>query len=149
MTSSVAIRIRNEPSELTKARDKLDQLGREYLIPERDLIALQVALDEIASNVIKYSWSDGDNHEFLIRISLDSDAVTLQITDDGPPFDPRRAPAPTSRSKVDRVARPGGAGIHLIRNLVDGFDYRRVRGHNQTTLIKKIGAAAAQGKDRS
>jgi anti-sigma regulatory factor (Ser/Thr protein kinase) len=149
MTTSVAIRLRNHPSELAKVRDELDRLGRGYPIPERDLIELQIALDEIVSNVIKYSWSDDIDHEFLVRISLHSDAITLQVIDDGPPFDPRRAPAPTRQSKADQVSRPGGLGIHLITNLVDGFDYQRIRGHNQTTLTKKVATAAVQGKDRS
>lgn len=147
MTSSVTMRLRNEPSELAKVRGELDRLGREYAVPERDLIELQIALDEIVSNVIKYSWSDGMDHEFDVRITLHSDAITLQVIDDGPPFDPRRAPAPTPRSKAERVACPGGLGIHLIRKLVDGFVYQRIRGHNQTTLTKKIVTAAVQGKD--
>ena len=149
MTSSVAVWLRNEASELAKVRDELDRLGRDHPIPERDLIDLQIALDEIVSNVIKYSWSDGTDHEFLVRITLRAAAIILQVVDDGPPFDPRSAPAPTRRPKADRVSRPGGLGVDLVRKLVDGFDYRRIRGHNQTTLTKKIATAGVQGKDRS
>lgn len=148
MTSSLAIRLRREAAELGKVRDELDRLGREYAVPDQTLIELQIALDEIVSNVIKYSWSNDTGHEFLVRITLRSDAITLQVIDDGPPFDPRGAPAPVRRSKADWVTHPGGVGIDLVRKLVDGFDYRRIRGHNQTTLTKKIATQAGERKDR-
>jgi serine/threonine-protein kinase RsbW len=146
MMISLDIRLRSVPSELAKARDELNRLGRERSVPERDLTELQIALDEIVSNVIKYSWSDDIEHEFLVRITIHSDAITLQVIDDGQPFDPRCAPAPMERSKADRISRPGGLGIDLVRRLVDGLDYRRIRGHNRTTLTKKIAVAAAEGR---
>lgn len=146
MTNSIAVRLRSETSEFAKVRDQLDRLGRQYVIPERDLMELQIAADEIVSNVIKYSWADDLDHEFLVRITLNADAITLQIIDDGSPFDPRSAPAPSHRPRADRLLHPGGVGIDLVRKLVDGFDYRRVRGYNQTTLTKKIATEAVQGK---
>jgi serine/threonine-protein kinase RsbW len=138
MTRSVAICLHNEASELAKVRDALDCLGREFHLPSPELIELQIALDEIVSNVIKYSWSDGVDHEFIVRITVRTDDVVLEIIDDGAPFDPRRAPEPPRRRPAARVSHPGGLGIHLIRKLVDGFAYSRIGGRNHTTLTKKF-----------
>lgn len=139
---SVEIQLRNERSELARARDALDRLGEELRIPARVLMQLQVALDEIVSNVIKYSWSDRADHEFLVRITADAETVTLAIIDDGVAFDPRRAPD-LDALPADQRPRLGGRGIHMIRQLVDGFTYRRIDGRNHTTLTKHcvIGAA--------
>ena len=147
MTRSVAICLHNEASELAKVRDALDCFGRELQLPTAELIELQIALDEIVSNVIKYSWSDGADHEFVVRIIVDADEVVLEIIDDGAPFDPQRAPEPTRRRPAARLSHPGGLGIHLIRKLVDGFAYQRIGGRNHTTLTKKfVTGSVGQGE---
>ena len=94
MTRSVDLVIRNDVSEIAIVRDALDQLGSELDVPARALMQLQVALDEIVSNVVKYSWSDGGKHEVLVRIAVNATGVSLDIFDDGQPFDPRAVPEP-------------------------------------------------------
>jgi hypothetical protein len=46
--------IRNDMPELVNLRDSLERIGAELGVPSQALTQLQVALDEIASNVIKY-----------------------------------------------------------------------------------------------
>ena len=50
---SVEFRIRNDPAHLAILREALDRLAKAHSIADRALIALQVTLDEIVSNVIK------------------------------------------------------------------------------------------------
>src|SRR5687768_11438505 len=133
MTRAVDVRIRNDVSDIGIVRDTLDTLAREFGIPVRALTQLQVALDEVVSNVIKYSWSDGGQHEFLVRITVQPGRVDLEIFDDGGEFDPVTAPSP-GRAPKGRLPRPGGLGIQMIRRLVDHFTYERIDGRNHTTL---------------
>jgi serine/threonine-protein kinase RsbW len=141
MTHTVDVRIRNQMSDVGIVRDKLDNLAREYGVPVHALSQLQVALDEIVSNVIKYSWDDGGQHEFLVRITVRPDWVDLEVFDDGREFDPMTAPLPDYAPDGERP-RPGGRGIHMIKKLVDHFAYERVAGRNHTTLSKacKVGS---------
>ena len=92
MTHTVDVRIRNDISDVAIVRDTLDILARDCGITVRALAQLQVALDEVVSNVIKYSWDDGGQHEFLVRITVRPDRVDLEIFDDGREFDPATAP---------------------------------------------------------
>jgi serine/threonine-protein kinase RsbW len=62
MTHAVDLMIHNDLSEIAIVRDALDRLGSELAVPVRALMQLQVALDEIVSNVVKYSWPDGSKH---------------------------------------------------------------------------------------
>jgi len=142
MSRAVEIRIRNDVSDIVIIRDALDNLARDFGISARALTQLQVALDEVVSNVIKYSWDDGGQHEFLVRITVQPDSVDLEIFDDGKEFDPVTAPSPSDTPKGQRP-RPGGLGIHMIRKLVDRFTYERIDGRNHTTLSKtcEVGAA--------
>lgn len=135
MTYSVDVTIRNNVSEIAVVRDALDGLANELEIPAGALIELQVAVDEIVSNVIKYSWSDGGDHEVLVQILVSATGVSLDIFDDGQPFDPRQAPPPTTPPPGQRP-RPGGVGIQLAKKLVDELAYERVGGRNHTRLTK-------------
>jgi serine/threonine-protein kinase RsbW len=136
MSSSVDIVIHNELSEIALVRDALDQLGSELEVPAQAIVQLQVALDEIVSNVIKYSWVDGGKHDILVRITIDDDGVALDIFDDGEPFDPRGVPEPLP-SLAGKRPEPGGVGIRMVRKLVDDFAYQRIDARNHTTLTKK------------
>ena len=147
MNRSVDLRIYNDLSEIAVVRDALDQLGNEFSLPDRAIMQLQVALDEIVSNVVKYSWQDGGKHELLVRITVNAAGVVLEIYDDGQPFDPRGASEPTP-SPPGKRPRPGGVGIHMIKQLVDDFAYERIDGRNHTSLTKKcaVGAITAGEK---
>ena len=132
---SVEIVIRNDLMELASLRDGLEQIGAELGIPGKPLMQLQVALDEIASNVINYGWPDGGHHELRVRITGQQDRIEVEIVDDGREFDPRQAPAPEPQPAGRR--QPGGLGIHLVKQLVDRLDYERVDGRNRTVMTKR------------
>jgi anti-sigma regulatory factor (Ser/Thr protein kinase) len=132
---SVEIVIRNDMAELAKLSDGLEQIGAELGVPGKPLMQLQVALDEIASNVINYGWPDGGSHELCVRITGQQDRIEVEIVDDGRAFDPRHAlpsePQPPGRRQ------PGGLGIHLVKQLVDRLDYERIDGRNRTVMTKQ------------
>jgi len=129
---SVEIVIRNDLMELATLRDGLERIGAELGVPGKPLMQLQVALDEIASNVINYGWPDGGNHELRVRITGQQDRIEV---DDGREFDPRQAPAPEPQPAGRR--QPGGLGIHLVKQLVDRLEYERVDGRNRTVVTKQ------------
>jgi len=147
MIHAVDVRIHNDISDIGIVRETLDNLARDFGIPVRVLTQLQVALDEVVSNVIKYSWDDGGQHEFHVRITVQPDRVDLEIFDDGTEFEPMTAFLP-SHAPEGRRHRPGGLGIHMIKQLVDRFAYERIDGRNHTTLSKicKVGAAVQRSE---
>jgi serine/threonine-protein kinase RsbW len=127
--------IRNDMAELANLHDSLERIGAELGVPGKPLMQLQVALDEIASNVIKYGWPDGGNHKLCVRITGQQGRIEVQIVDDGREFDPRLAPPPEPQPAGRR--RPGGLGIHLVKQLVDRVEYERVGGRNRTVMTKQ------------
>ena len=141
MAHVVDVRIRNDISDIGIVRDTLDKLAREFRIPVHALTQLQVALDEVVSNVIKYAWEDGGRHEFIVRITVQPERVDLEIFDDGREFDPVTALLPNHPAE-GRQTRPGGLGIHFIKKLVDRFTYERIEGRNHTTLSKRCEVGA-------
>lgn len=100
------------------------------------LFQIELVLEEIGTNIIKYGH-DGDREaDIQITLTSNNQALTLEIVDNGKPFDPfADAPAPDLDSAVpDRPI--GGLGVYLVKELMDESQYRREDGLNRVTLVK-------------
>lgn len=68
-----------------------------------------------------------------LSVQVGADTVTLELRDDGRPFDPRSLPAPQRPASIE-LAEPGGLGVHLMRRFARSLEYRREDGRNVLTL---------------
>jgi anti-sigma regulatory factor (Ser/Thr protein kinase) len=140
---TIRFAIRNELAALSVARDSLERFGVNHGIPHKSLVQLQVALDEIVSNIIKYAWPEGGAHELSVRITAHSNRVEVEVVDDGQAFDPLTAKRP-KRAAPGARPRPGGVGIHIVKQLIDNVEYVRHHGRNRITLTKRCAVGALQ-----
>ena len=69
------VTIRNDLADIAVLRDAVDRVGANSRIPSATLYDLQIVLDEIVSNVIKYAWPAGGAHEVRVRLTVDRDAI--------------------------------------------------------------------------
>ena len=61
-----------------------------------------------------------------------------EVEDDGREFDPlTRPPVDTSAPLEQRGI--GGLGVHMVRQLMDSVEYRRVTGRNILTMTRRVG----------
>ena len=134
MLTSRHVIIRNQASEMPRVSAAIDALAAQQAWPERILMQVQVAVDEIVSNVIKYAWPEGGAHEISIDLCADETRITVEVVDDGRGFDPSIARAPAQSAP----ARPGGRGLDITRQLVDDIAYHRRDGRNRTTIVKHL-----------
>jgi anti-sigma regulatory factor (Ser/Thr protein kinase) len=106
-------------------------------VGEEAVHGLDVALDELLTNIVNYGYQDGNAHEILIDISIGGDVLTIELRDDGIPFDPLSVPEPDL--SVDLEHRHiGGLGMHFVRSLLDSVAYKRSNGWNVLTLEKRL-----------
>lgn len=94
---------------------------------------LQLAVDEIATNIISYGYKGaGPTAEISIFGEIRDDALVITLEDRAPAFDPRTARMPNAEelSKPLEERTIGGLGIYLATEGVDRFDYRREGGRN-------------------
>ena len=109
-----------------------DFLNRQSCGPQA-LYQAQLAVEEIGTNIIKYGYDDQREHNITLRVACLADSFSLQILDDGHPFDARQVPEPDlEQSLQDR--QPGGLGISLVRRLARRMDYERRDGVNLLTV---------------
>lgn len=100
---------------------------------------VQLAIEELVTNCIKYAYSDDGEHVIEIALDIADHTLTLLMVDDGRPFDPLTAPPPDLSLPIERRLA-GGFGIHLLRNLSDGFVYERRDHRNRVTVTKRMSA---------
>lgn len=140
MESRLSLVLRNHLSELKRMSESVSAWCRGNNISSAVEFHVNLALDEIISNVIRYGWKDSGEHQFIVRLSLLNNVVTVEIEDDAQPFNPLEVPAPDLDRPLDE--RPvGGLGIHLVRQVMDGLEYQWQDGKNLLVMKKKISYA--------
>jgi len=129
------LELRNDLAELARLSEALDQLGARYDLSPRTISEVNLALEEIITNIISYGFDGPGDHLIRIRLSMDNSQLTSQVEDDGRPFDPLQAPPPDLTAPIED-RDPGGVGILLVRKLMDDVSYSR-NGDRNILLMKK------------
>jgi anti-sigma regulatory factor (Ser/Thr protein kinase) len=133
----IAIELRNDLSEIDRIQRLVEERAPEWALSPSSLNAINVSLDEVLTNIISYGYDDGAEHSIAIRVALETDGqVTIEVADDGKPFNPLETPEPDTDADIDD--RPiGGLGIHLVLKLMDEVAYRRENDRNILTLKRR------------
>ncbi len=105
-------------------------------LDEGTVFTLNFVIEEIFTNMVKYQPSGAN--DVLIGLSGDDDSVTVKMVDYGVEyFDPTAAP-PVDTDKPLQERRPGGLGVHLVKQYMDDFNYQYVGTDSIITLTKKL-----------
>jgi anti-anti-sigma factor len=121
------VTIKNELNELVDLNARLAHFLEAHAVPHRAAYAVNLAIDELVVNVMRYAYVDDDTHWIDIELVVECEQVILRITDDGRPFDPRQGPSLDLHAE-DREA--GGLGLILVLEMVDVLHYQRVGDKN-------------------
>ena len=99
---------------------------------------IDVALDEILSNIARYAYPEKEG-SMTVEIDLDEETGMLSLTfrDEGVPFDPLAKEEPDVTLGV-RERAVGGLGIFLVKKMMDEVIYRREGKQNILCLHKKV-----------
>ena len=129
--------VANDISELGRLSDQLAQFWAEHALSPEMEGEVCLALEEIVVNIMRYGHPEGGKHEILVRLSFEGGLVTVAVEDDGVPFNPLEAMEPNLDLPLEERSI-GGLGIHLVRNLMDGVEYRREEGRNYLVMRKRV-----------
>jgi anti-sigma regulatory factor (Ser/Thr protein kinase) len=108
-------------------------LAEQGNLSESAAYKLRLAVDEIVTNIIDHGYRDGHG-EICVSGGLAGDCVWLQVADRAPRFDPRTARSGPQPNTPAMEIRPGGLGLFLALQAVDGFSYEFANGKNINTL---------------
>ena len=100
---------------------------------------IELAVDEACSNIIDHAYH-GAPGMIQLEVTLEPlRQLTIVITDQGQPFDPRHVPELEPCTSLDDV-KIGGLGIHLMRQAMDDvcFEFDVPGVGNRLTMIKRL-----------
>jgi serine/threonine-protein kinase RsbW len=101
---------------------------------DRSMYAVNLVVEEILTNTIKYGYGDDAVHRIEVRLELDHDRICIEFEDDGQAFDPHSIPPPQNDNSFADI-EPGGLGLHLVRKMTDSMNYQRVQDRNIVTVV--------------
>jgi anti-sigma regulatory factor (Ser/Thr protein kinase) len=128
-----SIDVRNDLADLGRVTAVLDELWDRNAVEPELRADLNIAAEEILTNVIRHGGAGEKAAQ--ARIEVLPDRVEIEVRDRGVPFNPLEHPPPDTGLSLDE-RRPGGLGILLVRRIMDHTAYERRDGMNCFTMVK-------------
>ena len=136
MNEQLCLRIGNSLSELDRLLMEVECFLVRCAVAGREAYHIQLALDELVTNVISYAYDSENGHVIDVMLTHNPGSVEMTLQDEGRPFNPLMAPEPDVNIPVQR-RRIGGLGIHFVRKTMDELVYERKNGKNILHIRKK------------
>lgn len=137
MAQQMTLHIDNRLQELTRMSAALEEFLETCSVTGRDAYHIQLALDELVTNIICYAFKAQGGHPIQVSLARTPGGLDIVLEDGGTPFNPLEAPEPDLDASPE--TRPiGGLGIHFVRKTMDHLSYQRAQGRNILHIRKNI-----------
>lgn len=120
--------IGNSMDEVMTISTGIHKFGKNRNIDEKTLGLLSLCIEEMAGNVVKHAFREGEKRWLDLTIIDKPTSVIVRIRDNGTAFNPLSYLSENAREKY---------GIKLIESLADDFEYRRSIGLNNLIINLK------------
>jgi serine/threonine-protein kinase RsbW len=130
--------LRSNPDMLCVVRNALSELTAKLGFSEPECRAVVLAVDEALTNIIRHAYHG--NPEQPIQVSFhrihepgdekSGDALEILLEDSG------ATPPEKMCGRALEDVKPGGLGLHFIRESMDTVEFSRSNGKNQLRLVK-------------
>ena len=105
----------------------------------RDQIQIDVAVDELMSNVAQYAYANGKGDITIsIEILDDPRRAVIVLADEGMPYDPLKKEDPDITLSAEK-RKIGGLGIFIVKQTADRMTYEHKDNKNIVTIEKRLG----------
>ena len=125
---------------LRAAAGALDRFEAAHTLDPEAGWPVHVALDEVLSNIVSHGTAGRPDPVIEVTFALVDGSLEITVVDDGPEWNPLTLPPPDTAAPLD-ARRPGGLGVHLVRNLMDRVTYTRQDDRNRLVFARRCDAA--------
>ena len=128
--------IENIPQVSGFAEEELEKMGASM----KTLIQVNVAIDEIVSNISYYAYPDNkDAGPLTVKIQKSEDGLRARLIfeDEGVPYNPLEKEDPDTTLGVEERGI-GGLGIFIVKKTMDFAGYAYEAGKNILTIEKTL-----------
>ncbi len=130
----------SDPQLLSVVRGALERLTEVFGFSPPDRRSVTRAVDEALTNIMRHCYNgrtDQPIELYCRRVPPSSselgDGLEILLCDQGPAVDP----AKLRGRRLDEI-KPGGLGLHFIRQSMDVVEYQRVGNANQFRLVRYL-----------
>ena len=132
-TKDIAITVNPTMETVSQIAAFVEEEMEKLEISPKISMKLMIAVDEIYSNIIRYSGAS----EATIKIEKTEKELYFWFIDNGKPYNPLDAEEPDiTKSSEDR--KIGGLGIFMVRKMLNNVEYKYIDGKNILKLTKVI-----------
>ena len=136
----------SNPKWLSVARAAVERLAEVLGFPVEQCRSITRAVDEALTNIVRHSYSnrlDQPIAMYFRRAQRRHDGQVQQeleilLCDRGPAVDPSKF-----QGRPLKEIRPGGLGLHFIRQAVDTVEFTRKGPTNRLRLVKYLAEAGS------
>jgi len=97
--------------------------------------SIDFAIEEVFTNWVKYR--PGVTSPIELALTVEKGAVRVELIDrDGEPFDLTRVPDADVDAPL-KARKPGGLGMHLVRRMMDRFEFDHTDGTSTVVMTKR------------
>ena len=107
-------------------------------------LALELAVNEAASNIIKHAYHGRANQRIHLEAEAFPSHISIRLHHFGDPFDPSSTPPPRLNG-----SRDSGFGVYIINQSVDEVHYGRDSHGRNCVALKKFKRSKTNGKEAS
>jgi serine/threonine-protein kinase RsbW len=132
----VEIALDGSVSELDRLAAEVGDFCRANALDEDAEFDLNLVLEELFTNSVRHGGCAGQSPAARIRLNREADGIAIVYRDRGVAFNPLDAPEANIHAPLEE-RRPGGLGIHLMRQIMTGLEYRRADDENVLEMMRR------------
>jgi anti-sigma regulatory factor (Ser/Thr protein kinase) len=149
MTTSPHIRVElvSDPVYLSGAREMVSAVTRRLGFSEEGAGQIALAVDEALCNIIRHGYDRRTDRPIWLTLTPitgdqgKASGVTIVLEDEARQVDPQQI-----KSRDLEEIRPGGLGVHIIKEIMDDVRYeKREQTGMRLTMSKRIGGGTSNG----
>jgi anti-sigma regulatory factor (Ser/Thr protein kinase) len=131
------VEVRDNVSEVGRIQCEFSALWQQLGLPADIENDVSLALEEVLSNVLRHSSSNGRPREIRVTFNCGPAGFAFEVSDSADPYDPLARPDPDLTLPLEQ-RRGGGLGVFLVKQLADELSYERRDGRNQLRFFKRF-----------
>lgn len=117
------LEIKSDPAELKNVRRNIENFCKEN-VSKIDSFLVKLAVDEALQNIIRYAYDFDKTNKIIIKLEkISENSLKVELRD----FGNRVSSSEIKPRELDDV-RPGGLGIHFIKNIAKKMSYEHQDG---------------------
>ena len=135
------LELQSNPEVLCAVRGAMEKLTEKMGFPASECRSVTRAVDEALTNIIRHAYGNQRDQPIELACyraqrageSEHGEGLEIILKDQGAPADPEKM-----RGRPLGEVRPGGLGLHYIRQSIDSMEFTRANGANQLRLVKYL-----------